>query len=266
MRLAVRESTLVGKRTWTILAVVAITAAGVTACFPDYEFPGDDSGVHPGDSGVDATVGEDAGDGGLGPDGSDATITDATSDAIATNPLDATPFDAAPFDAGVDSGLLVDAVLLLHLDESSFVGTGAINDSSGAGNNASLAGAASGVTPTTAGKFQGAASFNGTGWIEIPNSASLALTNKFTLSAWVSYTVLLGNNVSPGIIVKRAGFGAASYTLFLWNTNNADDVWVDEESRRLSSPPPAPGSCSAASPRWSPSASAPLRLESSPSC
>ncbi len=217
-------------RTRRAVAIVASCAAGAlavaagsAACFPSFEFPGDDDGgTTPGSDGgallPDATTG--------GNDAGDASVPgDASRDGSTVFP-----------DAATDAGVLTDAVLLLHLDETSFAGGGAIKDSSGAGNNGSIGGDASSVTPTTSGKFGGAALFGGAGWIEIPNSASLALTRAFTLAAWVNYAVALGTNVSPGIVVKRTGFDYASYTLFLWNTNGAVQAYADvEESPRLNS-------------------------------
>ncbi len=223
-------------RTRRAVAIVASCAAGAfavaagsAACFPGFEFPDDDGGTAPGSDGAalvpDATTsGNDAGDASVPGDG------DASHDGSTAPPTD------GGTDAAVDAGILTDAVLLLHLDETSFTGAGAVKDSSGSGNNGSISGNASGVTPTTGGKFGGAALFAGTGWIEIPNSASLALTTKFTLSAWVNYSTALGTNVSPGIIVKRTGFDDASYTLFLWNTNDAVQAYADiEESTRFNS-------------------------------
>src|SRR5689334_14830732 len=63
-------------------------------------------------------------------------------------------------------------------------GSGAsVTDSSGNGNNGSI----SGATWTTAGKFGGALSFNGTSsLVVIKDSASLHLSTGMTLEAWVS--------------------------------------------------------------------------------
>ncbi|WP_431932959.1 hypothetical protein, partial [Nonomuraea jabiensis] len=57
-----------------------------------------------------------------------------------------------------------------------------VGDASGQHN----AGAATDTTWTTAGKHGKALSFNGTSsWVTVPHAASLRLTNKLTLSAWV---------------------------------------------------------------------------------
>src|SRR5262249_14410311 len=56
-------------------------------------------------------------------------------------------------------------------------------DSSGNGN----AGTLNGASWTTAGRFGGALSFNGTtSWVTVPDSAPLDLTTGMTLEAWVN--------------------------------------------------------------------------------
>ena len=58
-------------------------------------------------------------------------------------------------------------------------------DSSGNGNGGTIVGA----TRTTAGRFGGALSFNGSGaLVTINNSASLSFTSGMTLEAWVNPT------------------------------------------------------------------------------
>jgi glucose/arabinose dehydrogenase len=62
-----------------------------------------------------------------------------------------------------------------------------VADSSGSGNN----GTVSNTTWSTAGKFGGALSFNGsTSWVTVPDANSLDLTNGMTLEAWVRPTAL----------------------------------------------------------------------------
>ncbi|MET9268088.1 PQQ-dependent sugar dehydrogenase [Kribbella sp. NPDC003557] len=64
-----------------------------------------------------------------------------------------------------------------------------VNDSSGSGNNGTMSGA--GVTRSTAGKYGGAMSFNGSaGNVTVPNAASLSLSSSYTLEAWVNPTAL----------------------------------------------------------------------------
>ena len=63
----------------------------------------------------------------------------------------------------------------------------AVPDSSGSGNNGTL----SGATWTTAGRFGGALSFNGTNnLVTVPDSATLDLTTAMTLEAWVRPTAV----------------------------------------------------------------------------
>ena len=63
----------------------------------------------------------------------------------------------------------------------------AVTDASGSGN----AGSVSGTTWTTAGKFGGALSFNGTSaLVTIPDAAALHLTTAMTLEAWVNPTTV----------------------------------------------------------------------------
>ncbi len=65
----------------------------------------------------------------------------------------------------------------------------AITDSTGTGNNGTMANA----VRTTAGKFGSALTFNGSNaLVSIPDSASLDLTNSLTLEAWVKPTTLTG--------------------------------------------------------------------------
>jgi hypothetical protein len=62
-----------------------------------------------------------------------------------------------------------------------------VGDRSGTGNN----GTTSSTTWSTAGKYGGALSFNGTSsWVTVPDSASLDLTNAMTLEAWVRPSAL----------------------------------------------------------------------------
>jgi hypothetical protein len=72
------------------------------------------------------------------------------------------------------------------LDETS--GT-AVTDGSGRGNNGTIAGA----TRTTAGRFGSALTFDGVNdWVTVPDSASLDLSGRATLEAWVFPTALGG--------------------------------------------------------------------------
>ena len=78
-----------------------------------------------------------------------------------------------------------------------------VADSSGSGNNGTLAGA--GATWTPAGKNGGGLSFNGSsGNVTVPHSASLSLNSSYTLEAWVRPTTLTGYQT---ILIKEANSG-----------------------------------------------------------
>jgi hypothetical protein len=115
------------------------------------------------------------------------------------------------------------------MEEATWNGKGSVIDASGQGNN----GTPSGTAATTAsGKFGRAASFDGSGWIDVPDSASLHVTNKLTYSAWIRPTGLDGNR-SPGVIAKRQAPGTnVAFTLFLWSN---DEAWVDVQGTRFNS-------------------------------
>ncbi len=98
-----------------------------------------------------------------------------------------------------------------------------VSDTSGQGNHGSLVG---GATWTTAGKYSGALSFNGTNaGVLIPDSASLRLSSGMTLMGWVRPSST-GTNWR-GIIFKRATGGQDNYFL--------------EASSSFSGSPPAGG-------------------------
>jgi large repetitive protein len=183
---------------------IALAAA---ACFPEYGFPSD-----PLDGGAqDGTTPPPPPEGDSGADGS----SDATLDA----------------DGATD--LRASCVLLLHMDEAAWPGTGKpIKDSSGSGNDGAAVGSA---TPTPAGKFGGAALLDGSGWINVPDALSLHVTRAVTYAAWIYPTALTTppNGTSPGIISKRGGYTAnVAYTLFLWENNQA---WIDVAGTRFHS-------------------------------
>lgn len=123
-----------------------------------------------------------------------------------------------------------DLVLHLTMDDAWESG-GAVRDGSPAGNH----GVANGtVTPTPDGKFGQAASFDGDGWITVPDSESLDGASALTMSAWVNFEYS-GGDYSSGVISKRAGFGdRTSYALFFWAESK---LWVDidYETERFSS-------------------------------
>jgi hypothetical protein len=119
------------------------------------------------------------------------------------------------------------------MDETSWSGAGGVKDSSGQGNHGTVTGV---VTPSTQGKFGGAASFSGNGWINVPNSSSLQATDALTYAAWV-YPMGLGPPDAavayPGIICKRFDYTTdVAYTMFVWFNNN---VYADVAGTRFNS-------------------------------
>jgi hypothetical protein len=89
-----------------------------------------------------------------------------------------------------------------------------VTDSSGSGNNGTLSGA--GATWSTAGRYGGALSFNGSsGNVTVPNSASLNFNSSYTLEAWVRPTALSGYQT---IFIKEVTGGCGYW---LQTTGNA---------------------------------------------
>ena len=89
----------------------------------------------------------------------------------------------------------------------------AVTDASGRGNHGT-------TTSTTwgTGRFGGALSFNGTSsWVTVPDSASLDLTNRITLEAWVNPAQLAG--AWRTVIFKQSNNGMA-YALYAANAAN----------------------------------------------
>lgn len=84
-----------------------------------------------------------------------------------------------------------------------------VGDSSGSGNNGTLAGA--GATWNAAGKYGAALSFNGSsGAVTVPHSTSLGLNSSYTLEAWVNPTALSDYQT---VLIKEASFGGCGYWL-----------------------------------------------------
>ena len=82
-----------------------------------------------------------------------------------------------------------------------------MTDASGSGNNGTL----SGATRSTAGRYGGALSFDGTNdSVSVPDAASLDLTNNLTLSTWVRPT---GATSWRTLVVKERP-GGLSYGLY----------------------------------------------------
>ncbi len=128
-------------------------------------------------------------------------------------------------------GVLSDCVLLLHMDEASWSGAGAVKDSSGLMNDGTPVGNA---TTTPSGKFGAAGLFDGTtSWVDVPDSASLHATTAITYAAWVYPTGLTDGTPAPGIISKRQAANVnVAFTMFIWTANQ---VWVDLPNARFNS-------------------------------
>ena len=85
-----------------------------------------------------------------------------------------------------------------------------VTDASGQGNTGTI----SGATWTTAGKFGGALSFNGTSaWVTVADAASLDLTTGLTIEAWVNPSSLTGWRT----VVLKEGPGGFAYALYSGN-------------------------------------------------
>jgi hypothetical protein len=138
----------------------------------------------------------------------------------------------APQDAPVNEPpLLRDCVLLLHMEEVDLQANTVVRDSSEQGNH----GLARGTVKTVAdGKFGRAGSFDGSGWVSVPNTKSLEASTALTYAAWIYPTGLAeAGLLSMGIVSKRLAFQQdVAYTLFLGANNQA---WVDVQSARFPS-------------------------------
>ena len=111
----------------------------------------------------------------------------------------------------VNNPLATGLVLGYGFDE--LAGT-TVTDSSTSHNEGALVGA----TRTTGGKYGGALSFNGTSnRVDVPDSASLDLTNAMTLEAWVKPTTVTGG-WRTAILKER---GAAGHVFALYASNGS---------------------------------------------
>jgi hypothetical protein len=200
------------------LGIVGATLTLVAgACLPDYSFTSPDATADvrdPADAGGTDTA--------VRADGSadQSTLGDVGSRdrSIADDAPDDSPADVVSGDAEPTSVSLQDCILLLHMDEASWSSPGDVKDSSGQGNHGTAQGTAS-TTPD--GKFGGAGSFDGQGYLIIPNAASLQPTNALTYTAWVYPTALPSANWPyPGVIAKRVSYTqSVAFTMFIWTQN-----------------------------------------------
>jgi hypothetical protein len=107
-------------------------------------------------------------------------------------------------------------------------GTGTVvRDASGTGND----GTVTSTTWTTVGKNGGALSFNGSSsWVTVADSASLHLTNRMTIEAWVNPNALTGSWRT--VIMKQQTGAGVAYSLYADTDNNAPvtQVYVTGEN------------------------------------
>jgi hypothetical protein len=161
----------------------------------------------------------------------DATVTDSNgSDAGPASATEGGTSAAVDGSSGSSPVSLEDCVLLMHMDEATWSGTGAVIDSSGQGNSGTVVGT---MQTVAGGKFGRAAQFGGAGYIAIPDSPSLNPTTALTFVAWISPTGFTSDGLYPGILGKRQAFAADSaFAMFLW-TGNA--LFADIENYRSNS-------------------------------
>lgn len=217
-----------------LLAACVLTCCAQLGGFEDFSAPSGGAGA--GGTAASSGAAGTAGGGGRGGAGAGAAGGDAGGAAGEGNPgagQAGTPAaaghggggEAGSAGAAGNRGLLDDCVLLMHFEESSWSTTpGAVIDSSGQGNHGTAT--ESTIVPVSDGKIGQAASFDGTGWIAVPDAPSLRPTDQLSYAAWI-YPEGLGNvaDYSPGIITKRNGYASdVSYTLFLWNWSGSSNV------------------------------------------
>ncbi|HEU4535130.1 MAG TPA: LamG domain-containing protein, partial [Polyangiaceae bacterium] len=131
---------------------------------------------------------------------------------------------------GAMPALLDGCILLLNMEEPDWsAGAGAVRDASGAENHGNAINA---ITTSPDGKFGRAGQFDGTGWVEVPNSASLGQSfPALTYAAWVYPTEVAP--VGAGIFSKRKAYlDQSAFTLFLYDTSQA---YTDVVTARLHS-------------------------------
>jgi hypothetical protein len=197
------------------------------ACLPDYSFTNPDAvsdatASADGEGGAEASLPMDGGAdrttmGDVGPP--DGRVADA---APFDGPADTAPTDTGPGDTDLgDAGTvsLQDCILLMHMDEPSWMAPGDVKDSSGQGNHGTAQQTA--TTSPDGGKFGGAGYFDGNGYVVVPNAPSLQPTTALTYTAWVYPTMLMPNTWPyPGVIAKRISYTqSVAFTMFIWNYN-----------------------------------------------
>jgi len=127
-----------------------------------------------------------------------------------------------PTDSGGDDlgTLRQGCVVMLRMDEASWIGTGSVLDTCG-GNH----GTPSGTLGTAEDGVRGRAGrFQGDGCVTVADAPALRASSALSFSAWVRPSGLDGVN-ARGVLSKRVDMMAQSaYNLYVWTGNRA---WVD---------------------------------------
>lgn len=183
-------------------------------------------------SGVTEASGAQGGASSASTSASASSASSTTSSTSSTSASSGASSTSSSGSASSSSGaILAGCALLLHMDEPSWTGSGAVvKDASGLGNHGTPMGNAKTIA---AGKFGRAGSFDGASSVTVPDAPSLHPTTALTYAAWIYPTGLTDGTPSPGILSKRLGYAdQVAFTLFLWTNNQ---VWGDVESSRFSS-------------------------------
>ena len=131
--------------------------------------------------------------------------------------------DAGPVTDPLTGSLRNGCVVALRMEETSWSdAVGQVTDDCGGDNPGTVVGV--GTNTVAAGAHGRAASFAGTGCIEIPNADALHATTGLTMSAWIFPTAIDGGvNGANGIISKRIDANNESeYSMSVWLRNH---VW-----------------------------------------
>lgn len=97
---------------------------------------------------------------------------------------------------------------------------GNTTDSSGNGNNGSLVNGAT-YAPGIVGQ---AYSFNGSSYVQVPDSASLDVTTEFSMDAWI-YPTALHNGVAQGGVISKIGGGGGNNGYQMGITSNNTEIY-----------------------------------------
>jgi hypothetical protein len=163
----------------------------------------------PDDAGADAGGGVDGlGDSGVDTPGDSGADALGHSDAIS----DVGPGADVPPNA---QSIRDRCVLLLHMNEPSWSGVpGEVIDDSGTGNNGTASGDATTVADGMIGR---AGSFDGNGFVTVPNAPSLQPTTAFTIAAWMK-PIMAEGFIPNAVIAKQTADGVNSaFSMYIEN-------------------------------------------------